>query len=407
MKVILFDPSHRHLLFPFTLTRPVADLRMGTGTLRETWERIMGIRPDVLTVPYLTVPHTSGASLSGRAATTDAPDGKSSLFINAALLPDTELWEVLRSCTLGEAFIHENNLLAFRVTAGQAQGITLAGLPSVAAALSAKTIDHPFQLLVYPWQLVQWNDMAIRKDMSLLVAGRTSAPLPPGNQVSGEAQIFLEEGARVSCSILNAATGPIYLGRNAEIMEGCLVRGPLVMGEGAVLKMGTRIYGASTIGPYSVAGGELKNVIIMGYSNKGHDGYLGDALIGEWCNLGAGASNSNVRNNATPVRVWNPGLGAAVSAGLKAGLLMGDYSRAAIQSAFNTGAVVGVCCNVFGGKVCSGYLPDFSWGTAERYEWDKVLRDVANWKKLKGHTLTGHEIQILRHIFGAQSNPSQ
>jgi hypothetical protein len=185
--------------------------------------------------------------------------------------------------------------------------------------------------------------------------------------------------------------------------------------------MGTRIYGASTIGPYSVAGGELKNVIMMGYSNKGHDGYLGDALIGEWCNLGAGTCNSNVRNNATGVRVWNPGLGASVPAGAKAGLLMGDYSRAAIQSAFNTGAVVGICCNVFGGKVCSGYLPDFSWGMADggsaggsgaavvgepgprRYEWDKVLRDIDNWKKLKGHTLTEREIQILRHIFDAQS----
>jgi UDP-N-acetylglucosamine diphosphorylase/glucosamine-1-phosphate N-acetyltransferase len=385
MKVILFDPSHRRLLFPFTLTRPVADLMMGTGTLRETWERITGIRPDVLTVPYL-----SGFS---------SPAGERCLFINAAILPDIALWKVLEACPLGEALISGDTLLAFHV---DAQSLTLADLPAAAAALPSIAIDHPFQILTYPWQLVQWNDAAIRRDMPLLTAGRTSAHLSPDNRVIGGGRIFLEEGARVSCSVLNADAGPIYIGRNAEIMEGCLVRGPLVMGEGAVLKMGTRIYGASTIGPYSVAGGELKNVIMMGYSNKGHDGYLGDALIGEWCNLGAGASNSNVRNNATPVRVWNPGLGAAVVAGPKAGLFMGDYSRAAIQSAFHTGAVVGVCCNVFGGAVCSGYLPDFSWGGSARYEWDKVLRDIGNWKKLKGHTLTGHEIQILRHIFGPE-----
>lgn len=388
--MILFDPSHRHLLFPFTLTRPVADLRIGTGTFRETWERITGIRPEVLSLPYLTLPALP-------------PDGQSSLFVNAALVPGVDLWNALRSCALGEAIFHGDSLLACHLE----RDVTLAGLPSAAASLRPKTISQPFQLLIYPWQLVQWNDAAIRREMPLLTKGRTSAPLPPGNQVVPGGVIFVEEGARISCSVLNAATGPIYVGRNAEIMEGCLVRGPLVLGEGAVLKMGTRIYGASTIGPYSVAGGELKNVIMMGHTNKGHDGYLGDALIGEWCNLGAGTSNSNVRNNATGVRVWNPGLGASVQAGPKAGLLMGDYSRAAIQSAFNTGAVVGVCCNVFGAKVCSGYLPDFSWGmddpAPQRYEWDKVLRDVDNWKKLKGHTLTEREIQILRHIFDPQS----
>ena len=399
MKVILFDPSHRHLFFPFTLTRTVADLRIGVGTIRETWEKITGTSPVPLSVSYLTGPLV--------------PDGESGLFINAALLPDTEAWKELAACALGEALFQEDRLIAFHVPLKT--DITLESFPALAASLRPRALHKPYTILEYPWQLVQLNDAAIRRGLPLFTEGRTSAPIPAGNQVSGA--VFLEEGARVSCSVLNASTGPIYIGKHAEIMEGCLIRGPLVLGEGAVLKMGTKVYGGCTIGPYSVAGGELKNVIMMGYSNKGHDGYLGDALIGEWCNLGAGTSNSNVRNNATNVRVWNPGIGKAVDAGLKAGLFMGDYSRAAIQTAFNTGAVVGVCCNVFGGGVCSGYVPDFSWGASDpssaagaagpssgrRYEWDKVLRDIANWKKLKGQTLEEREIQILRHIFGSEN----
>lgn len=382
MRVVLFDPSHRHWLFPFTHTRPVADFRAGILTIRESWAIIAGgtLHPAA----------TSSAS--------DGDDSADTLYVNGSVMPDIRAWPDLQALKPGEAIVFGDVLLAFRPE--EALVADDHNAEALGLRLARKAPNWPFWVLEYPWQLVQWNDVLLRRNFALLTEGRMSAPIPEGNQVIHKEHIFLEEGAKVSCSVLNASNGPIYIGRNAEIMEGCLIRGPFSLGEGAILKMGAKVYGATTLGPHCVAGGELKNVVMMGYSNKGHDGYLGDALIGEWCNLGAGTSNSNVRNNATPVRVWNPGKGRAEVAGPKAGLYMGDYSRAAIQTAFHTGAVVGVCCNVFGSGPCSGYLPDFSWGLGgERYDWDKALRDIDNWKKLKGQHLTENEIQILRPIF--------
>ena len=439
MKVVLFDPSNRHWLYPFTLIRSLADLRKGIGTIRETWERLTAASPIVLTASYLSDFGYSRSESTGHHSTSTGPHpqptgsnpqpvgwgapgphpestASSTLFINAALMPNVAVWAALKELPPGQALFTEYTLVALcvGVNNGLLEHLSACdqppiGEPGCVHKDIAYLISRGFHfhlnplpiaadILMYPWQLIQWNDKALRADFSLFTAGKITMPVPPGNQVIGAENIFIEEGARVSCSVLNAVTGPIYIGKNAEIMEGCLIRGPLAMGEGAILKMGTKVYGATTLGPYSVAGGELKNVIMTGHSNKGHDGYLGDALLGEWCNLGEGTSNSNVRNNATAVRVWNPGKGVYEIAGPKAGLLMGDYSRSAIQTAFNTGAVVGICCNIFGGGLCSGYVPDFSWG-ATRYECEKVLRDIDNWKKLKGRTLTEREIQILRHIF--------
>jgi UDP-N-acetylglucosamine diphosphorylase/glucosamine-1-phosphate N-acetyltransferase len=184
-------------------------------------------------------------------------------------------------------------------------------------------------------------------------------------------------------------------------MEGSLIRGPFALCEGATVKLGTKIYGATTIGPYSIAGGEIKNSVIFGYSNKGHDGYLGDAVIGEWCNLGAGTSNSNLKNNAREVQIWDIGSKRFVAAGTKCGLLMGDYSRSAINTSFNTGTVVGVCCNVFGEGLTPKYIPSFSWGfdNKQKYQLDKALRDIASWKRFKGRELTGAEVQNIQSIF--------
>ena len=201
--------------------------------------------------------------------------------------------------------------------------------------------------------------------------------------------------------ILNAAAGPIYIGKAAEIMEGASIRGPFAICEGAVVKMGARIYGATTIGPYSVVGGEIKNTVIFGYSNKAHDGYLGDSVLGEWCNLGAGSTNSNIKNTASNVKVWNETAKDFVSGGLKCGLLMGDYSRCSVNSTFNTGTVVGACANIFGSGLLPKYIPSFSWGAINpaKYEFEKALQDITNWKKLKNQLLTEKEIQKLQHIF--------
>ncbi len=332
-------------LFPFTSTRPVSAIRLGILTLGEKWDRLL-------------------------------PGGK------PQGLPST---------------IVPNRALAEQIRQEQAA-------PALSPAAISRILPQA-QQLVYPWQIFQLNDSALRDDFELLTKGRQSAPIPPSVQVISPESIFIEEGATITHSILNASTGPIYIGRNATIMEGSLIRGPFALCEGAVVKMGTRIYGATTIGPYSTAGGEIKNSVIFGYSNKGHDGYLGDSVIGEWCNLGAGTSNSNLKNNAGDVKVWSPAdnpAGQFISAGLKCGLLMGDYSRAAINTSFNTGTVVGVCCNVFGEGLTPKYIPHFSWGGPQgpKYVFEKALRDIDNWKKLKNQSLTDAEIQTLKHIFG-------
>ncbi|HWK08309.1 MAG TPA: putative sugar nucleotidyl transferase [Puia sp.] len=348
-------------LFPFTCTRPVSAIRLGILTIGEKWDRLL-------------------------------PGGK------PQGLPDN---------------IVPNRALAERIRQeqGTANHPGLTSYPDLSAAAINRRLPQA-QHLQYPWQLFQLNDGAIRDDFELLTKGRKSAPIPPSVQVISPESIFIEEGASIHYSILNASTGPIYIGRKATIMEGSLIRGPFALCEGAVVKMGTKIYGATTIGPYSTAGGEIKNSILFGHSNKGHDGYLGDSVIGEWCNLGAGTSNSNLKNNAADVKVWSPGpfeSGQFISAGLKCGLLMGDYSRAAINTSFNTGTVVGVCCNVFGEGLTPKYIPHFSWGFCHtepqgpKYAFEKALRDIDNWKKLKNQSLTDAEIQTLKHIFEGKS----
>jgi UDP-N-acetylglucosamine diphosphorylase/glucosamine-1-phosphate N-acetyltransferase len=257
------------------------------------------------------------------------------------------------------------------------------------------------RLIRYPWHIFQYNAEALIEDFALLTTGRQSQPIPPSVRAVNPEAIFIEAGARVQHCVLNASAGPIYIAPGAEIMEGSLIRGPFAACNGAIVKMGTKIYGATTLGPYSTAGGEIKNTVFFRYSNKGHDGYLGDAVIGEWCNLGAGTSASNLKNNASNIRVWHQASRSYLDAGQKCGLLMGDYSRTAINTSFDSGTVAGVCCNIFGAGIPEKYIPDFSWGQdgSVRYEFDKAMRDIANWKKMKNQLLTDSQMQTLKHIF--------
>ncbi|HNP55234.1 MAG TPA: glucose-1-phosphate thymidylyltransferase, partial [Ferruginibacter sp.] len=263
--------------------------------------------------------------------------------------------------------------------------------------LPASAAD-PIRFLQHPWQLYQWNDWAIRQDFSILTYGRLSEEPDASNQLIHANAIFIEPGAQVQFATLNARYGPIYIGRNAEIMEGALIRGPFALGEGAVVKMGTRIYGATTIGPQCVAGGEIKNSILFECSNKGHDGYLGDSVLAGWCNLGAGTSNSNVKNTGGPVRFYTDAHPEPMEAGTKGGLIMAEYSRAAINTSFNTGTVVGVCCNLFGQQTLPNRVPNFTWGNT-RYELEKAYKDIRNWKKMKGQLLTDSEMQLLYELY--------
>lgn len=282
-------------------------------------------------------------------------------------------------------------------------------IPSNAFLKSLSKENQPLEIrdnsktILRPWDIFLNNDWAIRQDFEMLTANRISQEIPPWSHPAMVSNIFIEEGAKINYSIINAGSGPVYIGKNAEIMEGCLLRGPIALGENSVLKMGTKIYGATTIGPDCVAGGEIKNSILMAWSNKGHDGYLGDSVIGEWCNLGAGTSNSNLKNNASPVKVWIKDENAFVDAGMKCGLLMGSYSRSAINTSFNTGTVVGNSCNVFGTSFPPKFIDNFTWGN-ELYDFDKALQDIIRWKKLKGVEASLVEKEKLKKIYNQIDN---
>ena len=254
------------------------------------------------------------------------------------------------------------------------------------------------KFLEYPWHIFEYNDWAIREDFKMITEGKISAAIASGNTAINPGNIFIEENASINHSILNAADGPIYIGKNSEILEGSLIRGPFALCEGGRVKMGAKIYGGTTIGPYCVASGEIKNSILTGYSNKAHDGYLGDSVIGEWCNLGAGTSNSNLKNTAGIIKMWSKNKDAFVEAGYKCGLVMGDYSRCAINTSFNTGTIAGICCNIFGKSFPPKFIEDFTWGN-EKYIFEKAISDINNWKKLKGFEITEEEIISLKKIY--------
>jgi UDP-N-acetylglucosamine diphosphorylase / glucose-1-phosphate thymidylyltransferase / UDP-N-acetylgalactosamine diphosphorylase / glucosamine-1-phosphate N-acetyltransferase / galactosamine-1-phosphate N-acetyltransferase len=342
---IILDVAHLANWFqPFCSTRAVADLRVGVSTLRQKWERL-GIVYDSL---------MALEAAGGNPATC--------LVVNEFRLPTPEL-----------------------ITAA-AQGLAqeaLATLPQ---------LQHAADLFLM-------NDMALRLDIAFLQQDCVNwQPIPAGVTAVQSEQIFIAPGAVVEACYLNASAGPIYFAAGATVMAGSYLRGPVAVCEGAAVKMGATIYGATTIGPYCIAGGEIKNSVMMGYSNKAHHGYLGDSVLGEWCNLGAGTSNSNIKNTAGDiVYSFDEGL---VNVGIKGGLFMGDYSRSAINTSFNTGSMVGVCCNVFGDGLTPKLLPHFSWGTAgDRYRLEKAFEDIDNWKRLKKQSLTDTEKQLLTRLY--------
>ena len=338
--IILSDTSFRDNLFPFTQTRHTCDIRIGILTIREKWQMLTGEEISI-------------------------DENETGISIPANIIPTQENFELILSNAKKDVSAQESAFV---------------------------------KIIKYPWHIFQQNDFALRHDFAMLTNGRKSQTLPEGNRAVNPENIFIEPGARISCSILNADTGPIYIGADAEIMEGNMIRGPFSLGVGSVLKMGSKVYGATTIGPHCVAGGEIKNSVLFANSNKAHDGYLGDSVLGEWCNLGAGTSNSNVKNTGGNIGYKLTNDSETVNAGNKAGLLMGDYSRSAINTSFNTGSAVGVCCNIFGEKMPDKYTQNFTWGN-ERYIFEKALADIENWKKMKHDILTEQEIKILRNLY--------
>lgn len=383
MAIILFDNNSRSVLYPFTYTKAVADLRFGILSVKERWEMIAAQPVFVVTEKYLQPLYS-------------LPETGTHTWIDASVMITGELIDIVLSLQPGYCIADEKGLIA-GCTADELNTADNSTLLSSFTEIS----DHTARRLEHPWQLMQWNDEMIRYDMHLVTNGRASQSIPQSVNTVAAENIFIEEGAKLSFCNLNAANGPIYIGRDAEIMEGTSIRGPFVLGNNSVVKMNSHIYGATTLGPFCMGGGEIKNSVIMGYSNKAHEGYLGDSVVGEWCNFGAGSTNSNVKNTAGEIKIWDLASKEYVPIGNKCGVIMGDYSRIAVNSAINTGSMIGVSCNVFGEGLLPTVIDNFNWGQQGEgsYEFDKAMIAIRNWKKMKQQVLTKEQTAVLAYIF--------
>lgn len=390
----LLDDASWASLRPLTWLRPVAELRVGTLTAADRWRRAA---PAGAQVGYLTQSYLGAAF--------PAHLGADNLVVNAAALPhDGAAW--LRELALDEAVISEGRFLAARLGESNAEQLWRAA-GDLASVPTLQIRDHSGEVtyLRRPHDLFTVNGDQLRRDFDALTRGRTSAAISPTVTVLGNGGAFLEEGTECEAAILDTREGPIYLGKSSVVMPGALLRGPLSIGEGAVVKMGGKVYGGTTVGPYCKVGGELQNVVFQGFANKGHDGYLGNAVIGRWCNLGADANASNLKNNYAPVRTWDYAAERFLDTGLQfCGLVMGDHVKCGINAMFNTGTVVGTAANVFGAGFPRAFVPDFSWGGASgftTYRLDKALETVERVVARRGLTLAQPHRDALAHVFAA------
>lgn len=385
MNYILFDPPLTwENLLPLTFTRPVCEIRVGIINIREKWEKRLDCRVSWITQSYLSDKFP-------------LQTGKDNVFINGSTLPDDKLLNEIQSLSVGKAIYSGETLLAVRLTQQGSESF------SPTEKYEKIVYKNEFLKIEFPWDIFSNNGQAIESDFNLLTQGRNSAHLSSSNKILGPGKIFLEEGASVECAILNTLPGPIYIGKDAEVMEGSVVRGPFALGEHSALKLGAKIYGPTTLGPYCKAGGEINNSVFMGYSNKGHDGFLGNSVIGEWCNIGADSNNSNLKNDYSKIRLWNYREEKFIHSGLIfCGLIMGDHSKCGINTMFNTGTVVGVNTNLFGSGFLPNFIPSFSWGGAQgfkTYQLNKALEVAGKVMKRRDIQLDVTDSEILKEIF--------
>jgi len=393
MQVTLFDAPGRQQLYPFTHTRAVADIRCGIWTMRERWELVLNMpESGTLTADYLMpiYPET-GAGMN--------------LLVNGGLFPDAELILQIQNLESGQALYADKELLALRT---ESPLPTFSGLPSFSEGLKRIEFGGAVKSLQHPWDIFSFNEAAIRYDFQQLTQGRSSENIPAGVQVIGT-DLFLEAGAVLQAgSIINTTTGPVYIGKGAEVMEACIIRGSLALGAGATLKMGAKIYGGTTIGPACKVGGEVSNSVFFANSNKGHDGFLGNAVIGEWCNLGADTNSSNLKNNYDEVKIWDEAARKSVRTGLTfCGLLMGDHSKSGINTMFNTGTVAGVSCNIWGAGFPEKFIPSFTWGGPQgmsTYQFQRAMETAERMMARRGKVLGDAERKMLQHVFEATTD---
>jgi len=386
MNYILFDDGAWNDMRPLSFTRPVAEMRVGILTIREKWERLLASKLSFLTKEYLSEKFPIRLQ-------------EENLLVNGSILPNPKLIEAINSLKLDEYLIAGEVVLAANFKSEDVNLVTEEEI------LEKQAVEYSGEFIRVdkPYQIFGLNDQALRDDFEMLTAGRKSQEISSTVNVLGKENIFLEEGAKVEFATLNAQKGPIYIGKDAEIMEGVLVRGPLAMCEHSVLNLGTKIYGATTLGPYCKCGGELNNVVMFGYSNKAHDGFLGNAVLGEWCNIGADTNNSNLKNNYSPVKLWSYTTQSFARTGLQfCGTIMGDHSKLGINTMLNTGTVIGVSANVFGAGFPRNFIPSFSMGGNHGFKEYrlKATFEVADLvMQRRGIEFNEIEKNILSHIF--------
>ncbi|MGU9937039.1 GlmU family protein [Empedobacter brevis] len=378
MNIILFDGEEWENLLPLTFTKPVASLRMGVLSFAERWEKILNTTISYQTQSYLEEKFSTNYQ-------------SENIFINPSFFPTTELIHYIKELELNQSILFNDQLVAVKTTE-ESPHIT-------SEIISLDKIIH----IKNSWDLFTYNFQAIEFDFEILTKGRASQPISETNNVLHPEKIFIEEGAKVEFSILNASEGPIYIGKEAEIMEGCMIRGGLALCEHGKINMGAKIYPGCTVGPYCKVGGELNNAILMAYSNKGHDGFLGNAVLGEWCNLGADTNNSNLKNNYAEVKLWNYKEKRFVKTGLQfCGLIMGDYAKSAINTQFNTGTVVGVCANIFQSGFPPNMIKHYSWGgqsDAPVFSFERACEAAEKMMERRKVEFTPTDKKILEHIF--------
>jgi len=388
MNYILFDDafSRAHLL-PFTFTRPVCDIRIGILTIREKWEFELKKKISVKTEQYLANKYLQLVSKT-----------EDNVWINGSVLPSATLLSSIKKLKVNQALFCNGTLIA--INSGKK---VINTFPSIKIGEEIKEKLFKIERL---WDIFAKNGDAIEEDFLRLTKGRKSAKPSSTNTLIGK-RIFIEKGAKLECAILNSTSGPIYIGKNAEVMEGAILKGPVVIGEESVVKAGAKIYGPTTIGLHSKVGGEISNSVLFGYSNKGHDGFLGNSVLGEWCNLGADTNNSNLKNNYSEVKLWDYADGKQVSTKLIfCGLIMGDHSKCGINTMFNTGTVVGVSANIFGGGFPPKFIPSFSWGGADgftAYELDKACETAERVFERRHKKFDKAEKEILAKVFSAEA----
>jgi len=382
MNYILFDSDVRNSLLPFTYTRPVADIRIGVLTIREKWEKHLGFTTTTITEEYLEAKYPM-------------VELEENVLINASFLPTKNLVKQVSNLSNNQAIFKDEQVIAF-FTSDTQEHVDFDSYEQLEFKEEVLQIKNT-------WDIFSLNDKAIKADYDLITQGRTSAPIPEGVHAINKENIFIEEGATISFSSLNASTGPIYIGKDSEIMEGCLVRGPFALCEYSVLKMGAKVYGATTLGPYCKVGGEVNNSVLFGFSSKGHEGFLGNSVLGEWCNVGADTNTSNLKNNYAEVKLWDYHKERFTNTGLQfCGLMMGDHSKCGINTMFNTGTVIGVSANIFGSGFPRNFIPSFSWGGAAgftTYQLNKVIEVVKVVMKRRELEWSEIDEKILQHVF--------